>query len=91
MGVRKPNAFGLYDMLGNVNEWTEDCRNMNPDTGFISLPDDASAQFFGDCTLRAARGGSWQSFTYQARSSSRAWYSSEIRHNSIGFRVARTN
>ncbi len=51
----KPNAFGLYDMLGNVWEWVEDCYNANYD----GAPNDGRAWATGDCSRRVIRGGSW--------------------------------
>ena len=54
----KPNAWGLYDMSGNVWEWVEDCWHGN----YNNAPADGSAWLAtdkGDCTLRSVRGGSW--------------------------------
>nr|WP_292994085.1 formylglycine-generating enzyme family protein [Nitrosomonas sp.] len=52
------NQFGLFDMLGNVSEWTEDCWHEN----YQGVPVDGSAwreANRGDCTRRVVRGGSW--------------------------------
>ena len=54
-GSFQPNAFGLYDVLGNVWEWTEDCWNDD----YSSAPTDGSAWQSGDCSPRVLRGGSW--------------------------------
>jgi formylglycine-generating enzyme required for sulfatase activity len=51
----KPNAFGLYDMVGNVWEWIEDCYH---DT-YVGSPKDGSAWTSGSCENRALRGGAW--------------------------------
>ena len=51
------NAFGLYDMLGNAWEWTEDCYADN----YSRAPANASPSSAGDCGRRVLRGGSWVS------------------------------
>ena len=53
---KQANAWGLYDMSGNVWEWTEDCWNEN----YLGAPIDGSAWRSGNCTLRVMRGGSWK-------------------------------
>lgn len=54
----EPNSFGLYDILGNVWEWTQDCYVLPyPEDG----PRDGTAvEVDGDCERRTVRGGSWQ-------------------------------
>ena len=54
VGSFAPNGFGLYDMVGNVWEWTEDCWNDN----YEGAPADGSARTSGDCIRRVVRGGS---------------------------------
>ena len=49
------NAFGLYDMHGNVWEWTQDCWNKS----YSGAPRDGSAWQSGECKRRVVRGGSW--------------------------------
>jgi formylglycine-generating enzyme required for sulfatase activity len=51
----KPNAFGLYDMIGNVSEWTQDCAH----DSYVDAPTDGSVWLEGNCMVRAIRGGSW--------------------------------
>lgn len=51
----KPNAWGLYDMIGNVSEWTMDCWNETHQ----NAPYDGSARQSGACDKRVLRGGSW--------------------------------
>ena len=55
VATRKSNAFGLFDMYGNVWEWTQDCWNDN----YSGAPVDGSAWVSGDCLQRVVRGGSW--------------------------------
>ena len=56
VGSFAANAFGLYDMHGNVWEWVEDCFHDN----YEGAPDDGSAWTAdGDCNSRVLRGGSW--------------------------------
>jgi len=63
-----PNKFGLYQVIGNVEEWTEDCYNKryNEDT-----PSDGSPWLEGDCTRRILRGGGWMGMALVQRSGSR--------------------
>jgi formylglycine-generating enzyme required for sulfatase activity len=82
------NAFGLYDMLGNVWEWVDDCYHDNYDDG--APPTDGSAWTASDCQYRVVRGGSWLRGPLYLRSASRNGGSTDRRHNSLGFRVGRT-
>lgn len=87
MGERKPKAFGLHDMLGNVWEWTEDCWN----AGIDSVPGDGSVRTSGECGERVLRGGSWYEIAYGARSVFRLSGAVFYRGSgNVGFRVART-
>jgi formylglycine-generating enzyme required for sulfatase activity len=82
-----PNAFGLYDMVGNVWEWTEDCWHDD----YRGAPANGSAWIEGgDCTTRVVRGGAWHFSKDLLRSASRFWNTSEFRLSYLGFRVART-
>ncbi|PHS34937.1 MAG: hypothetical protein COA91_13840 [Robiginitomaculum sp.] len=54
-GSYPANGFGLYDMEGNVWEWTEDCWKTN----YSSSPRDGSRETGGDCNLRVLRGGGY--------------------------------
>jgi formylglycine-generating enzyme required for sulfatase activity/dienelactone hydrolase len=86
VGSFDPNPWGLYNVHGNVWEWTEDCWNdSNTDN-----PGDGSARMTGDCTRRVARGGSWSHFPEDLRSANRVGYGADGRFSHQGFRVART-
>ena len=83
VGSYAPNAFGLYDMHGNVQEWTIDCDSED----YSNAPNDGTANFAGDCEYRITRGGSWFASSRQLRSSQRG---SSIRHGTnfdTGFRI----
>jgi formylglycine-generating enzyme required for sulfatase activity len=86
VGSFRPNAFGLYDMHGNVIEWVQDCYN----TSYSGAPSDAAAWTRGDCANRMLRGGSWYSHPLSLSSANRDWSTTRVWANYIGFRVART-
>ena len=87
VGEKQPNAFGLFDMHGNVWEWTQDCWNEN----YVSAPIDGSAWVQGDCSRRVLRGGSWYPLPQVLRSAYRLRNTTAFRFFSFGFRVARDN
>ena len=86
VGSFSANAFGLYDMHGNVWEWTQDCWNKN----YEGAPIDGSAWLSGGCSQRVLRGGSWNINPYDLRSASRLRYVADNRYYDNGFRLART-
>jgi formylglycine-generating enzyme required for sulfatase activity len=87
VGSFKPNAFGLYDMAGNVFQWVQDCYHPNYD----GAPPNGSAWTSGDCSSpRVFRGGSWRYDPQGLRSAGRTWYASDLRGITGGFRVGRT-
>jgi formylglycine-generating enzyme required for sulfatase activity len=93
-GSFAPNAFGLYDMVGNVWEWVEDCYHSGYEIATaqekVRAPADGSAWLDGDCSLRVIRGGSWAYLDRTVRSASRNFSPTDARFNYLGFRVART-
>jgi formylglycine-generating enzyme required for sulfatase activity len=86
VGSLRPNPWGLYDMLGNVAEWVEDCYVND----YNDAPNDGSAVSIDDCSSRVIRGGSWDNVPRFLRAAYRSGNSPDIRYNNIGFRVART-
>jgi formylglycine-generating enzyme required for sulfatase activity len=84
-----PNPFGLYGMLGNVWQWTEDCWHPN----YIHAPDDGRAWTEKKCEKYVIRGGSWNSLPVLVRSASRSFSTSDGSDDDnsslTGFRVAR--
>jgi formylglycine-generating enzyme required for sulfatase activity len=85
-GSFKPNAFGLYDMAGNVWQWVQDCYHDN----YNGAPTDGSAWTSGDCSRRVARGGSWVDRPQLSRSAARLRLATGFRISNLGFRVGRT-
>lgn len=85
VGGKRPNAWNLYDMTGNVWEWTQDCYN----SSYQGAPKDGSAWMTGDCDDRVTRGGGWNRAASRARVSYRGGDGSDHRDNNIGFRLAR--
>ncbi len=78
------NKFGLYDMHGNVWEWTEDCWNKS----YTGASTDGSAWTVAECDFRILRGGSWVSDPKHLRSSYRNRSDPSTRYNNYGFRLA---
>jgi eukaryotic-like serine/threonine-protein kinase len=84
VGVFPPNAFGLYDMHGNVREWCQDSRYINYD----GAPSDSSAWIDNDNDYRLLRGGSWDDYPASCRSAYRDYFSTRVDiYFSFGFRV----
>ena len=96
VGAKPPNAFGLYDMAGNVWQWTEDCY----DNSYAGIPADERANEApssdpkakdgqGNC-LRVDRGSSWMFPAWLLRPATRERNPADYRNDIMGFRVART-
>lgn len=90
-----PNAFGLYDVMGNVWEWVQDCLHDD----YTNAPTDGSAwesANSGDCSRRMLRGGSYIDFPDSLRSAKRISYDdpsggrdpASSRFGNYGFRLA---
>jgi formylglycine-generating enzyme required for sulfatase activity len=91
-----PNSWGLYQMHGNVWEWTEDCYH----DSYTGAPTDGAAvlgsgggrrrEIAGACYgRRVARGGSWDTDPWELRSAARDALASESRSEGVSFRVIR--
>ncbi|GGA02306.1 formylglycine-generating enzyme family protein [Okeania sp. KiyG1] len=84
VGIFPPNAFGLYDMHGNVYEWCEDIWHDD----YNEAPDDGSAWLEGGYNNnRVFRGGSWGSIAGLCRSAYRDWDNADDHINIRGFRI----
>lgn len=86
VGQYRPNAFGMFDIIGNVREWVMDCYTAS----YLGRPEDARAWTWqGGCERRGVRGGSWASRPRDARAPARGAEPSAHRQSDLGFRVAR--
>ncbi len=82
---KDPNAWGLYDMLGNVWEWCEDHWH----DSYKNAPADGSAWLSGSAAERVLRGGSWYNEARSARAACRVRIVPDDRNVHIGFRCVR--
>ena len=86
VGKKKPNAFGLYDMHGNVWEWGADTSHEN----YNGAPTDGSIWGdLGDEKAKVLRGGSWNNEPNHVRSALRFWFEPVDQNSLIGIRVVR--
>jgi formylglycine-generating enzyme required for sulfatase activity len=87
VGTFAPNGFGLYDMVGNLFTWIEDCYHDN----YTGAPTDGSAWSTDDCRAHVARGGAYAHGAEHLRSAFRhRGVFSDDHDYFLGFRVART-
>nr|VFJ72350.1 MAG: Formylglycine-generating enzyme, required for sulfatase activity, contains SUMF1/FGE domain [Candidatus Kentron sp. FW] len=88
VGTLPPNPWGLYEMHGNVWEWTEDCWHDD----YEDAPMDGKAWDEGnngDGTRRVVRGGAWDYAPRYLRSANRYRFGIDVALDNLGFRLAR--
>lgn len=85
VATKQANAFGLYDMSGNVWEWVQDTYH----DSYTGAPMDGSA-WDGDSSMHVLRGGSWGYDQKFSRAASRSKFGPNYRYYSYGFRLAKT-
>jgi formylglycine-generating enzyme required for sulfatase activity len=85
VGSLAANAFGLYDLIGNVWEWTADCYAED----YSAAGSDSAPRAMPNCQARTVRGGDWFSTASSLRPAVRAKASPDAHHDDIGFRVVR--
>ncbi len=81
----RANAWGLYDMGGNLSEWVADCWHAS----YRRAPEDGAAWFNPGCRQRVIRGGSWANSPQQTRAAWRLSQDSDTTSARIGFRLVR--
>lgn len=87
VGAKQANAFGLYDMSGNVWEWVADCWHGS----YRGAPGDGSAWTSGCLGVqRVLRGGAWSYYSTESRAAYRNFSLPGRRNFDIGLRLART-
>lgn len=86
VGLKQPNPWGFYDMIGNVWEWCADVWHSDYDGG----PNDGSHWLDNAARQprRCQRGGAWDMDAFRCRSSYRSWDHKEGATNRFGFRIA---
>jgi formylglycine-generating enzyme required for sulfatase activity len=85
VGQFEPNAFGIYDITGNVWEWLADCY----EDSYANAPTDGSALIVEGREMRSIRGGSWGYDLSSLRAADRSDDPPDALFDGIGFRVAR--
>lgn len=93
-GKKRPNDWGLYDMLGNVWEWTEDAAEWDSEKNQVvtdTYQDSATDPLGTTGSWRVNRGGSWSNGARICRAAIRDAYSPGYRSGHLGFRLVRTS
>jgi len=95
VGTFDPNNYGLYDMAGNVAEWTSTAfyeaaydvvSDFNPELQYHARPDDPPVM-----KRKVIRGGSWKDIAYFIRTSTRTYEYQDTAKSYIGFRCVRSS
>jgi formylglycine-generating enzyme required for sulfatase activity len=95
IGIKKPNELGLYDMSGNVAEWTSSAydesaymyiNDFNPNFEYNAKPGDAPAM-----KRKVIRGGSWKDISAFLQVSTRSYEYQDTTKSYIGFRCVRSS
>lgn len=95
VGTFDPNPYGLYDMAGNVAEWTSSAfyesaydvvSDLNPELQYNAKSDDPPVM-----KRKVVRGGSWKDMAYFIRTSTRSFEYQDTTKSYIGFRCVRTS
>jgi formylglycine-generating enzyme required for sulfatase activity len=82
---KKPNAWGLYDMLGNVKQWCTDWRGPYSATPATDPQGPANGKY------KIIRGGSWYSKSYTLHSYSRWYFTPDFKVDEVGIRIVMVN
>lgn len=90
VGEKRPNAFGLYDMHGNVQEWTQNCFSMDIQGTLFDRELTSETNFQGACKERVVRGGDHTLSSSGLRAAKRGSFPPSAGGHVIGLRVART-
>lgn len=77
------NAFGLHDVIGNVWEWCQDCKD-----SYHYTPIDGSASRYGNSLFKIGRGSGWNGTAFNSRSSRRSWVQPSLGNHALGLRPA---
>ncbi len=88
IGSYPGNPWGLFEVMGNVLEWTQDCWHET----YLGAPDNGAAfegNGLGNRISRVVRGGSWMNAPGSLRSAKRFWYPESAADKALGFRVVR--
>lgn len=83
VGSYKPNAWGIFDMHGNVREWCADIYKVYPTEGQLNVKE------YAGIGSRVIRGGSYQDLPYNCRSAKRSAMSQDSRDAATGFRIVK--
>jgi len=94
VGLKQPNAWGLYDMIGNVWQWCQDLYGDDGSQGppTIDYPSGSATDPKGRSSgsFRVRRGAGWEDNAFTCRAANRKYNSPNLKHDFLGLRIART-